>query len=150
MFDNQYYNSNKVCPCSIGENSVRQAVEIFIMLPDVASFVKEMNKRCIIGKRISYDEKEHTIFVTKIFACDSGGGCSENDNLIGKRCHCDYYNKSKEFYPKYYCKCSAEFYRPMFAPLFGDNVLIEPFETVLSGDEQCTFAIRLGKEENKE
>lgn len=150
MLDNHYYTLNKVCPCEIKDHSVKQAAAIFETSSDIASFVGEMEKQRIIGKKIWYDEKEYTIYITKIFACDSGGGCIENDNLIGKRCHCDYYNRSTEYYPKHYCKCAAEFYRPMFSPLFGENVLIEPIETVLSGDEQCTFAIRLDRRENKE
>lgn len=149
MFDNHYYTLNKVCPCKIDDDSIKQAAVIFKMSPNIESFTQEVDKHRIIGKRIWYDEKENTIYITKIFVCDSGGGCSENDNLIGKRCHCGYYNKSKEHYPKYYCKCAAEFYRQMFAPLFGESVLIEPVETVLSGDEQCTFAIRIDRKENK-
>ncbi len=150
MLNNHYYTLNKACPCKIEEYSVEQAVVIFEMMPNIAAFVDEMEKHRVIGKRIWYDEKEYTIYITKIFACDSGGGCSENDSLIGRRCHCHYYNRSKEYYPKYYCKCAAEFYRPMFAPLFGENILIEPIKTVLSGDEQCTFAVRLDRRENKE
>ena len=80
-----------------------------------------------------------------MYACDSSGGRPENETMIGERCHCDHYNHSKEFYPKRYCKCGAEFYRPMFAPIFGDDVLIEPYKTVLSGDDECILAIRLGK-----
>jgi len=48
----------------------------------------------------------------------------------------------------YYCKCSAEFYRPMFAPIFGSSVMIEPHKTVLSGDEECVLAIRIDKTED--
>lgn len=149
MYDNHFYTLNKVCPCKMEEQLVKQVESIFRMLSDVASFVEEMDRQHIIGKRIWYEEKKNTVYITKIFACDCGGGCPTNDNLIGKRCHCDYYNKSTEYHPKYYCKCSAEFYRPLFAPLFGEDVLIEPVETVLSGDEQCTFAIRLDRKENK-
>ncbi len=150
MFNNHYYTLHKDCPCKIDNHTVKQADEIFKMSPDAASFAEEMNRKRIIGKRIWYDQKEHTIYITKVFACDSGGGCPENDSLIGKRCHCDCYNRSTGYYPKYYCKCAAEFYRPIFAPLFGESILIEPVETVLSGDEQCTFALRLDRKENKE
>ncbi|HYE11713.1 MAG TPA: hypothetical protein VEF53_16230 [Patescibacteria group bacterium] len=150
MFDNYYYTINKICPCKIDNYAVKQAADIFKMSSDAALFTEEMNRKRIVGKRIWYDEKEHTIFVTKISAYDSGGGCPENDSLIGRCCHCDYYNRSTEYYPKHFCKCAAEFYRPIFALLFGENVLIEPHTTVLSGDEQCAFAIRLNRKENKE
>jgi len=90
---------------------------------------------------------ENTVFITKMYACDSGGGCPENTTLIGKRCHCPHYNHSKSLFPKHYCKCGAEFYRPMFAPLFGANVLIEPYKTVLSGDDECVLAVRVDKME---
>jgi NAD-dependent SIR2 family protein deacetylase len=64
----------------------------------------------------------------------------------GERCHCDHYNHSTETWPLYYCKCGAEFYRPMFA-IFGENVLIEPYKTVLHGDSECILAICIEKQE---
>ena len=103
----------------------------------------------MIGKRIWYNESEHTIFIAKQYARDSGGGYPENKTPIGQRCHCPHYNHVTEFYPKHYCKCGAEFYRPMFAPLFGTDVLIEPYQTVLSGDDECVLAIRIGKKEGE-
>jgi hypothetical protein len=109
-----------------------------------------MERRRVIGKCIWYDGKENTIFITKKYACDCGGGCLENKTLIGARCHCAHYNHSKETKSKHYCKCGAEFYRPMFAPIFGEDVLIEPYKTVLSGDDECVLAIRIDKTENKE
>lgn len=150
MYHDHYYTLNRVCPCSIDSSTIKQATALFRSSPDVRSFVEAMSRSRLIGQRIWYDEAAHTIYITKIFACDSGGGCPENDSLIGQRCHCDYYNRSAECYPKHYCQCSAEFYRPMFAPFFGEDVVIEPVETVLSGDEQCTFAIKLGRKENKQ
>lgn len=122
-------------------------MEIYRASGDAASFADEMERQRIIGKRIWYDESENTIFISKRYACESGGGCPANKTLIGERCHCDHYNHSKEFLPKHYCKCGAEFYRPMFAPLFGENVLIEPYETVLSGGEACVLAVRIGRKE---
>ena len=149
MYENHYYTVHKICPCRIGENAVQQAIGICRESNDVSSFVEEMEKQRVIGKQIWYDEKENTIYITKMYACDSGGGCPENKTLIGERCHCPHYNHSKGFYPKHYCKCGAEFYRPMFAPLFGEDVLIEPYKTVLSGDNECILAIRIDKTEEK-
>lgn len=150
MYETHYCTLHKVCPCKIGEDSVKKAINIYRTSKDLPSFVNEMERQRVIGRSIRYDEKENTIFITKIYACDSGGGCLENKTLIGKRCHCDHYNYSKEIKPKYYCKCGAEFYRPMFAPIFGETVLIEPYQTVLSGDDECILAIRIDKtEENK-
>jgi hypothetical protein len=108
-----------------------------------------MERERVIGRRIWYDEPDNTIYLSKVYACESGGGCAENKTLIGERCHCDHYNRSAELFPKHYCKCGAEFYRPMFAPLFGGNVLIEPYKTVLSGDDECVLAIRIGRAEPK-
>ncbi|MDR2515677.1 MAG: hypothetical protein LBD02_10830 [Christensenellaceae bacterium] len=105
-----------------------------------------MERRRVIGKRIWYDEGEGTLFISKVYACDSGGGCPENDTLIGRRCHCEHYNRAAELRPKQACKCRAEFYRPMFAPLFGPKVRIEPHKTVLSGDDECVLAVRIGQE----
>ena len=149
MYEKHPYTINKVCPCKIGEEAVRQAINIYKMTNDVSSFVSEMERQRIIGRYIWYDENENPIFVTKVYACDSGGGCPENKSIIGERCHCPHYNHSKEYYPKHYCKCGAEFYRPMFAPIFGDDVLIEPYKTVLAGDEECILAIRIDRTEDR-
>ena len=147
MYKSHPFTLQGKCPCTIGMEAVQRAKEIFKTTNDVSSFVEELEKQRIIGKQIWYDKKENTIFISKVYACEGGGGCSENNTLIGERCHCDHYNHSKNTYPKHYCKCGAEFYRPMFAPIFGDNILIEPYNTVLSGDEECILAIRLGKTE---
>jgi len=84
-----------------------------------------------------------------MYVCDSGGGCPDNKTKIGERCHCDHYNSSKEYYPIHYCVCGADFYRPMFAPVFSDNVLTMPYNTVLAGDFECILAIRVDRTESK-
>ena len=147
MCENHPYTIHKRCPCEIGKEAVQQAIDIYKATADVPSFVSEMERQRVIGKRIWYDAGENTIFITKMYACDSGGGCPVNKTLIGERCHCPHYNHSKEFFPKQYCTCGAEFYRPMFSPIFGDTVLIEPYQTVLSGDVECVLAIRIGRTE---
>lgn len=147
MYETHPYTLHGTCPCKISQEAVQKAILIYNASNDLSSFVKEMEKQRVIGKHIWYDEKEDTIFIVKMYALDCGGGCPENKTLIGERCHCDHYNHSKEFFPKYYCKCGAEFYRPMFAPIFGERILIEPYKTVLSGDDECILAIRIGKVE---
>jgi hypothetical protein len=149
MYETHLFTLHKVCPCKIGSESIQKTFNLFTELKNISTFVNEMENQRIIGKRIWYDKEENTIFIKKMYASESGGGCPKNNNMIGERCHCDHYNSSKEFKPKYYCKCGAEFYRPMFAPLFGDNVLIEPYKTVLSGDDECIIAIRIDKKEAK-
>lgn len=149
MYETRYYTIHKSCPCDIGQETARKALDIYKSSRDISTFVSEMEKQRIIGKRIWYDETENSIFITKMYACDCGGGCSENKCLIGERCHCSHYNHTNEIKPKYYCKCGAEFYRPMFAPIFGDAVLIEPYKTILSGDDECVLAIRIGESEPK-
>jgi len=149
MYENHYFTLNKVCPCKIGTESIQMAIRLFNESKNIAIFVDKMEKQRVIGKQICYNEEENTIFITKMYASESGAGCSENKTLIGERCHCEHYNHSKEFKSKFYCKCGAEFYRPMFAPIFGDNVLIEPYKTVLSGDEECILAIRIDKTEEE-
>ena len=147
MYEDHYFTLHKICPCKIGAESVEKAFELYNESKNISIFVNEMEKQRVIGKQISYSKEENTIFITKMYASECGGGCSENKCLIGERCHCDHYNYSKEIKPKYYCKCGADFYRPMFAPIFGDNVLIEPYKTVLSGDDECILAVRIDKTE---
>lgn len=145
MYKAHYYAIHHACPCQIGVEAVKKAKEIFDSSSCLADFAAEMEKQRVIGRLISFDENQNTIFIHKQYAKLSGGGCIENKTLIGERCHCDHYNRSTEYYPKYYCKCAAEFYRPMFAPLFGDDVLIEPYKTVLSGDDECVISIHIDR-----
>ena len=147
MYNTHPFTLHGRCPCQIGAEAVARAAELFEAASSIAAFVSEMEAQRVIGKHIWYDEAENTIFITKMYARESGGGCDANHTLIGERCHCDHYNHSKQFFPKSYCKCGAEFYRPMFAPLFGENVMIEPRNTVLSGDDECILAIRIGRTE---
>ena len=150
MYGSHYYTINSVCPCKIANDAIDKTLLLFERANDVKSFVETMELNRVIEKKIWYDEAEKTIFISKKYSCESGGGCRESKTIIGERCHCNYYNHSKEFYPKYYCKCGAEFYRPMFAQLFGKDVLIEPYKTVLSGDDECVLAIRIGEVERND
>ena len=145
MYERHPYTVHGVCPCRIGEDAIQLASELFHQAPDAQAFTQQMEQHRVIGRRIWYSKEENTIFLQKQFACESGGGCPANKSLIGQRCHCDHYNHSTTYHPKHYCKCGAEFYRPMFTPLFGDNVRIEPVKTVLAGDGCCVLAIRIGK-----
>lgn len=147
LHETHFYTINGFCPCKIGEDTVAQALSIFQNTENTAAFAAAMERRRVIGKRIWYDADENTIYISKRHACEDGGGCPGNATIIGKRCHCDHYNHTTLHCPKHYCKCGAEFYRPMFAPIFGDDVLIEPFKTVLSGDNECVLAIRIGRKE---
>lgn len=149
MYQTHYFTIHNSCPCQIGEEAVKRAKELYEDSSCTAEFVTEMEKQRVIGRLISFDKMQNAILIHKQYACKSGGGCSENKTLIGERCHCDHYNHSNEYFPKYYCKCGAEFYRPMFAPLFGDDVLLEAYKTVLSGDDECIIAVRLDEKEAK-
>ncbi|MDR0273655.1 MAG: hypothetical protein LBI27_10110 [Clostridiales bacterium] len=131
------------CPCRPEKDVIEKTGEIFRKSKDTASFVEELEKSRIKGKKIWFDAEQNTIFISKPFACESGGGCAENDSLIGKGCHCDHYNREKEFYPKHYCQCGAEYYRPMFEPLFGKKIELYPHKTILSGDGECVIAVKL-------
>lgn len=150
MYESHYYTIHKHCPCKIGEYAVKQAINIYSTSINTASFVDALEQQRVIGKKIWFDKDENTIFIKKVYACESGGGCPSNKSLIGERCHCDHYNHSNKICPRHYCKCGAEFYRPMFAPIFGSDVLIEPYKTVLSGDEECILAVRIGRMEEKQ
>jgi len=136
---NQVYK--KTC-CQVDERTINMAEEIFSNSVDIESFILEMDEQRVIGSKIWLDSESNTIFITKKYANECGGGCEDNDSLIGRRCHCGYMNNSSAFLSKDYCKCSAEFFRPIFEPLLGRNLIIEPISTVLSGDDNCTFAIK--------
>lgn len=150
MYRTHYYTMHKNCPCQMGTEAITKAKELFQKSSSTASFIQEMEKHRVIGKRITYDEQLNAIYIHKKPAIESGGGCPENKNLIGTCCHCDHYNHTTEYYPKYYCACGAEFYRPMFAPLFGSNIQIEPYKTVLSGDSECIITVKTPEKEPKQ
>jgi len=143
IYNNHPFTITKNCPCSIEENVLAETMEIWEQTKDVKPFVLELERRRIKGKKIWYDEELNTIFIIKVFADECGGGCPKNDSLIGRACHCHFYNHLKEFYPKYYCQCSAEYYRPMFEPMLGKDIELYPFKTVLSGDDECIIGIKL-------
>jgi ribosomal protein S18 acetylase RimI-like enzyme len=132
----------KACPCRIEAEKISKAKQIFDESADVQAFVAEMDRQGVIGRRIWYSPEENAIYITKMYACDCGGGCAANDTLIGRRCHCEYINHLAEIIPISYCKCAASFYEPMFSPLLGENTVIEPVQTVLSGGEECIFRIK--------
>jgi len=144
LYENHPFTKTKICPCDVEEDVLAETLEIWGHTKEVKSFVMELEQRRIKGKKIWYDENLNTIFIIKTFANECGGGYPENDNLIGKACHCNFFNHLKEFYPKYYCQCSAEYYRPMFEPMFGKEIECYPFKTVLSGDDECVIGIKLG------
>jgi hypothetical protein len=61
-------------------------------------------------------------------------------------CHCsrvrDILRTGKDL-PRTYCHCSAGFYKKNFEEILGRPVDVEIVETVLSGDEVCSFVIHL-------
>lgn len=133
----------EACPYRIEDYKVEKAKMIFDQSSDIQSFVKKMNNESVIGKRIWYEQQEKAIYIEKMYACDCGGGCLSNKTIIGQRCHCEYINHLNKSIPLSYCKCSAAFFEPIFTPLFGENILIEPVKTVLSGSDKCIFKIKL-------
>ena len=133
----------KSCPCRIESQKIKQAEQIFHDTNSVEDFVSEMSRQGVIGRKIRYEPRENAIFITKMYACDCGGGCSSNNTLIGQRCHCEYINHLNEYVPISYCKGAAYFYEPMFFSIFGENIQIEAVQTVLSGAAECIFKIKL-------
>jgi GNAT superfamily N-acetyltransferase len=133
----------EACPCHVKDDIIEKARMIFSQSSNIQSFINEMNNQKIIGKHIWYEPKENVIYIKKMYACDCGGGCSSNNTIIGQRCHCEYVNHLNESIPLSYCKCAAAFFEPVFAPLFGENITIEPVKTVLSGADECIIKITL-------
>ena len=133
----------KACPCHIENDRIEKAKIIFNQSSDIQSFINEMNNNRVIGKRIWYEPQEKSVYIKKMNACDCSGGCPSNKTIIGQKCHCVYVNHLNKSIPLSYCKCAATFFKPIFTPLFGENILIEPVRTVLSGAEECIFMIKL-------
>lgn len=135
------------CPCSMDKGTIEQAMKLYRQSSSLAAFVDEMERQRVIGKKIWYEHESGRIFITKRFACECGRDCPQDDCNLAGRCHCDYVKSDGGQIHLSYCRCAAEFYRPMFAPILGDNVIIEPVTTCLSGSELCTFSIRTNDKE---
>ena len=133
----------KACPCKIEGDRIQKAKQLFEESNDIQSFISRMEEEKVIGRNISFSANENAIYITKIYACDCGGGCHSNNTIIGQRCHCEYVNHLEKNISISYCKCSAVFFEPMFIPLFGENIEIKAVQTVLSGAEDCVFKITL-------
>lgn len=131
----------KACPCHIEDDRIKKAKMIFSQSSNIQNFVNEMNNHHIIGKRTWYEPQEKTIYIEKMHASDCGGGCSSNNTIMGQRCHCQYINHLSKPVPLSYCKCAAIFFEPMFVPLFGQNITIEPVKAVMSGADECIIKI---------
>lgn len=138
------------CPCKMDDNTVRRTMEVYNSLTDKSpeNFAQELEKQKVIGKTVTYDKEQNTIFMEKKYGSECGEYNVSNKTKIGQRCYCSHYNGATEGnFPLSCCKCGAEFYRPMFAQIYGEDVLIEPYQTVLSGGESCILAVRIGKTE---
>ncbi len=131
----------KSCPCRMDGSTIAHALELYRQSPSIDAFVDEMERQRVIGKKIWYENGSGRMFITKRFACECERECPQGDCDLRNRCHCEYVRNDSEQVPLSYCRCAAEFYRPMFAPIWGDDVRIEPVTTCLSGSEQCTFSI---------
>jgi len=144
IYDSHPYNKTGVCPCGdVGQYiDIQKIVDAHEKSTCMSAFIEALNK--LTDEKVWFDEEENTIFMQKNF-----GGNPESDTLIGKACHCKYYNHSAEFFPKHYCKCCAEFSRPMFEPIFGKEIELFMAKTVLSGDSECITALKLNKRELK-
>ena len=144
MYESHPFTKTQICPCEVEEDVLAETLKIWDETKEIKSFVEELERRRIKGRKIWFDQESNTIFIAKKPAHEFGGENPENDSLIGKVCHCPFYNHSKDFFPKHYCQCSAEYYRPMFEPIFGKEIKCYPFKTVLSGDDECVIGIKLG------
>lgn len=134
----------EACPCFIEEEKIKKAKELLKDSSDMDVFIRKMNEHKVIGKKLEYDYSNKVIYLTKVFACECGSKCGSNcytkDSIL-QRCHCEYVNDLNTRVPMSYCKCSAVFFEPLFKTLFGQETIIEPVETVLSGGESCVFKI---------
>jgi len=92
----------------------------------------------------------NTIYVTKIpFEGSIEAFFAESDpekRRAMSYCHCPRVRdalKAGERLPKSYCHCSAGFYKKNYEEILRQPVDVEILETVLSGDEVCSFAVHL-------
>lgn len=133
----------KACPCFIEAAKIEKAKAIYDSSDSIDHFIFQMNEEKVIGRNISFNPGENAIYITKMYACDCGGGCPLNNTVIGQRCHCEYVNHFASNLHISYCNCAAAFFEPMFVSLFGEKISIEPVKTVLSGAEECVFRVKL-------
>ena len=138
IYDNHPYNKTGACPCGdVGQYiDISKIIDAYDKSTCMSSFIEALNN--ISDEKIWFDDEVNTIYMSKNF-----GGNPESDTLIGRACHCKYYNHASENFPKHYCKCCAEFCRPIFEPIFGKDVELHMHKTVLSGDNECITAVKI-------
>jgi hypothetical protein len=60
-------------------------------------------------------------------------------------CYCGSVNRATEPIPATYCACSCGWYARLFEALLGQPVEVELLGSIIQGDAQCGFAIRVPK-----
>ena len=138
LYSNHPYNQTGTCPC--GDVSqymdVSKIVTAYEKAADIQAFIDALNQ--ISDEKIWFDAAESTIYMAK-----NAGGNPKSDTLIGRACHCKYYNHATQHHPTHYCTCCAEFCRPMFAPIFGTSFDLTMTKTVLAGHDECLTAVKI-------
>ena len=56
LYESHPFTKTKVCPCSIEDDVLAKTLEIWEQTKEVKSFVEELERRRIKGKKIWYDE----------------------------------------------------------------------------------------------
>ena len=75
---------------------------------------------------------------------------NENDEKIKRfyLCYCPWVrgaikNGTSNEIPKYFCQCSAGWYKLYWDQIFEQSIKVEPIKTALDGSLECTFAVYL-------
>lgn len=142
-----YFTIYGKCPCMTGDVVVQLVMALYRAAPDLPAFAAALDREGVVGRRVWYAPEEGILYISKHSAAECGMACPSGEGAegVGRLCHCDYYSQAGEALPRSVCQCGAEFYRPIFAPIFGEHVRIDIAETVLAGDRQCTLAVHTAR-----
>jgi hypothetical protein len=114
---------------------------------DVDEIIREMDKdRSFNGASMfpKFERKGNVLYDTKK-PCqpDKFAGAKSGYEKQLYYCYCPFAKATKEKFPSVYCNCGAGFCKFIWEEIVEGDVKIEVIESVLNGDEQCTFAIYL-------
>ncbi len=86
--------------------------------------------------------------LVQLNAVHIGGGQLrlEDDTIHAtyEHCYCGSVNRTRTPIPGPYCACSCGWYARLFEALLGRPVEVELLSSIIQGDPQCRFAIRIG------
>ncbi len=114
---------------------------------DIDEIIREMDKdRSFKGRSMfpKFERDGNVLYNTKN-PCQPEEFAKAKDSYEKQLyyCFCPFAKATRESFPRVFCNCGAGFCKFIWEEIVEGEVNIEVIESVLYGDEQCTFAVYL-------